>query len=188
MEFYRTFIALPMEVGPEVHQLVDSLRQSLEEERISWVDPEKFHITIRFLGDTPLEQVKTIGEKLEQGINSPPINIRLNKVGSFGSRKHPRVVWIGLEPAAQIHALYRQTGSLLKTCGFPPEEQAFRPHLTLGRIRSLKDLNTYHRIIDSMDQHPLGMVKVDRMVYYRSLLGAGGPVYTPLYQVRFNDS
>ena len=185
MEFYRTFIALPLKVGLEVQQVLETLKRSLEGERISWVDPSRFHLTLRFLGDTPMEQVKMIGEKLRKEVNSPPLHIKFSSVGSFGPKKRPRVVWIGMESPEQIYQLYDQTGKLLENCGIPPAHQPFRPHLTLGRIRSLKDLNNYYRIIDSLDHQPLGGLKVDRLVYYRSVLGAGGPVYTPLYQVMF---
>jgi 2'-5' RNA ligase len=185
MEFYRTVIALPMEVGREVHQLVETLKESLAAERISWVDPQRYHLTLRFLGDTPLEQVRIIGKKIREEVNSEPFHIKLSSVGSFGPRKRPRVVWIGIESAEQIHHLYKQTEKLLQSCGFPPEKNGFKPHLTLGRVRGLKDLNNYHRIIESLDSQPLGVVKVGRIVYYRSVLGAGGPVYSPLYQVKF---
>lgn len=187
MEFYRTFIALPMEVGPEVHQLAMTLKRSFDGERISWVDPIRFHLTLRFLGDTPVEQVKIIGDKLLKDIKSPRIRVKLTSLGSFGPRTRPRVIWLGLESTEMIQRLYEQIQQVLKNCGFPPAEQTFRPHLTLGRVRSLKNLNNYHRIIESTHQLQMGEVEVDKLVFYRSIPGSGGPVYTPLYQVKFVD-
>lgn len=187
MEFYRTFIALPLEVGPEVYRLAETLKQSLNGERISWVDPERFHLTLRFLGDTPVDQVKFIGERMIREIKSPRIRVKLDSVGSFGYRKRPRVLWIGIKSPELIQGLFQQSERLLIDCGYPAAEQPFRPHLTLGRIRSIKNLSHYHTVVESFQDHQMGEVEIDRMIYYRSVLDSRGPVYTPLYQVRFLD-
>jgi 2'-5' RNA ligase len=187
MEFYRTFIALPMEVGPEAFQLVTTLKKSLEGERISWVDPARFHLTLRFLGDTPVERVKVIGERLVKEMQAPRFRIKLDTVGNFGSGRRPRVVWIGMESTAPLQGLFNQIERVLIDCGYPPAEQPFRPHLTLGRVRSIKNLLHYQRIMEKFRDRPLGEVEVDRIVFYRSVLESRGPVYTPLYQVRLLD-
>jgi len=187
MEFYRTFIALPLKAGEEVLGTLSTLKRSLEGERISWVDPRQFHLTLRFLGETPVDQVKAIGERLLHEIRSPGITMKLTTLGSFGPRRRPRVLWIGFEYSEQVNRLYAETDRILTACGFPHADQAFRPHLTLGRVRSLSDPDNYYRIIKSLGEREFGEVKVDRLICFRSVLGAAGPNHTPLYQVMFTD-
>jgi 2'-5' RNA ligase len=187
MEFYRTFVALPLKVGEEVLQILSALKGSLDGERISWVDPRQFHLTLRFLGDTPADQVKIIGERLLHDIRSPVITMKLTTLGSFGPRRRPRVLWIGFEDSEPVNRLYAETERILTGFGFPHEEQAFRPHLTLGRVRSLIDPNNYYNVIESLKERELGEVRVDRLIYFRSVLGSAGANHTPLYQVMFTD-
>jgi 2'-5' RNA ligase len=111
----------------------------------------------------------------------------LSTLGSFGPRRRPRVLWIGFEHSEPVSRLYAETDRILTGCGFPHAEQAFRPHLTLGRVRSLNDTDIYYRIIESLRERELGEVKVDRLICFKSVLGSGGADHTPLYQVMFTD-
>jgi 2'-5' RNA ligase len=187
MEFYRTFIALPVEVGEKTRLFIDELKRSLAGERISWVGTDRFHITLRFLGDTPLGLVEKIAGQLQNGILSEPFPLFMSDLGSFGPRKHPRVLFIGWKPSGHLEAVYRATGKILSDCGVPAEGQPFRAHLTLGRVRGLRDPETFYRTIEMLRGREMGEVLVDRLIYFRSELGPGSPVYTPITEVGFMD-
>ena len=73
----------------------------------------------------------------------------------------------------------------LQECGIPLSEYPFRAHLTLGRVRSLKDLIGFYDVLAEKKDKFNELVLIDRLVFYRSELGNGGPVYTPLYQKEF---
>ena len=77
------------------------------------------------------------------------------------------------------------TDRALEKCGWPLSDQPFRAHLTLGRVRSLKDPARYYDIIEKMSETFTGRAEVDRMVFYRSELGDNGPTYTALKEMRF---
>ena len=187
MEFYRTFIALPISAAKEVEQILAILKQSLNNERISWVSPDRYHLTLRFLGDTPLKQVEAIANQLVQEINSARIRLQLTTLDSFGPRKRPRVVWIGFQESQLLLKLFTDTQRALRSCGIPSSDQPFTPHLTVGRIRSLKDPDRFFQLLDELKYRNLGFVEMDRLIYYRSILGNNGPVYTSLCQVEFES-
>ena len=42
MQYYRTFIALPVIAGEALLELRREIKTALAQERISWVDPDKF--------------------------------------------------------------------------------------------------------------------------------------------------
>jgi 2'-5' RNA ligase len=188
MEKYRTFIAVPLRVGTEFLHARDVLMAKLGQERISWVDPDRYHVTIRFLGDTSQEEIAAIGNALLKHVNTPERGeLDLHQAGSFGPRKKPRVVWVGFKDQALFEKLKAGVDDALEACGIPTVAQPFRAHLTLGRIRSLKNLQGYDEVISSMKDGFSGKVGVERLVFYRSELRSGGPLYTPIEEVVFNN-
>jgi len=184
-EYYRTFIALPANAGEDLLSMAEGLKHALSGERISWVKPENYHFTLRFLGETPADQVRQIGEALKSGIHASVFNLRLTRPGRFGPRKRPRVLYFGIQPSEEIINLRDQVENILKDCGWPPVDQPFRAHLTLGRIRSLKDAGKLEDVVDRFSEADPGSLKMDRLVYFRSVLGPGGPVYSPITVVDF---
>ncbi len=107
--------------------------------------------------------------------------------GSFGPRKKPRVVWVGFEDSSPFEMLREEVEAALAICGIRAADQPFRPHLTLGRVRGLRDLQRYYGVIDSMKDQFSGKIMADRLVFYRSEPGTGGPVYSPLEELLFSD-
>jgi len=188
MKYLRTFIALPLKVDNHFLLAREEMMQKLANERISWVDPGRYHVTIRFLGDTLPEELEKLRYSMRDRISVPAkTRVRLNHVGSFGPRKKPRVIWLGFEDPLFFESLRDEVDRALEGCGIMPDRQVFRAHLTLGRIRALKDLKGYYEVIESMRDRFSGEILSDRLVYYKSELGSGGPVYTPLEQVFFPD-
>jgi 2'-5' RNA ligase len=188
MKSLRTFIALPIKVGNPFLLAREEMMEALSEERITWVDPLNYHVTIRFLGATSPELVIKIRQSIREGLEvAGKTIVNLGALGSFGRPNSPRVIWVGFEDSSLFVELYGQVEARLKACGIKPADLPFRPHLTLGRIRGLKDISQYNQVSESLKDRFSGKVGIDRMVFYRSELGSGGPVYTPLEEVLFSD-
>lgn len=187
-QYYRTFIGLPVKAGPGVLRARLELMESLKGERISWVDPLRYHITVRFLGETRIPDVEKIGKALQSGLQLPDQwMVSTAKAGSFGPRNMPRVIWIGFEDQLPFETLRREVDRVLQSCGIPPMDQPFRAHLTLGRIRSLRDPEAFHRSLERIRERFIERIKFDRLVFYRSEPGRGGPVYTSLLDLEFRE-
>ena len=188
MQYYRTFIALPVQVGADLLEIRKELMSALEDERISWVDPKRFHVTLRFLGDTRISDVDKIARVLRD-VRFPfnAIRIPVTGVGSFGPRKLPRVIWAGFGQEEWFSSLKEGVDGILEGFGFPKSDQPFTAHLTLGRIRSLKSLARYHDILEGMKGRACEPVNFDRLVYYRSVLTSGGPEYSKLEEILFKS-
>jgi 2'-5' RNA ligase len=183
-QYYRTFIALPVRVGEELLELRQEMMTALEDERISWVDPKRFHVTLRFLGDTLLSDVDRISKAFKEGGFRPDaISVPVIGVGSFGPQKKPRVIWIGFGQEEWFGRLKDGVDGLLEDLGFPKQDQLFTAHLTLGRVRALRDLPRYHKIMEGMKGKVFDEVNFDRIIYYRSILGSGGPEYVKLEEL-----
>jgi len=185
-QYYRTFIGLPLRVEGIFLQARHKLIASLKEERISWTNPDQYHVTLRFIGDTDFVKVKEIGNKLHAGIHIPErISLDIASLASFGPRKRPRVIWLGFEETDFFENLKSEVDHVLKQCGIPATEQPFRAHLTLGRVRSLQNLQGYYHAVEEMKQLFPGSVIFEKLVFFRSILGPRGPEYRVLDEIVF---
>ncbi len=184
--YYRTFFALPVQPGRDLLEIREQIMRQLKGERISWVDPSMFHVTLRFLGDTPVKDVKEISGALRHGGPWPQaFSVHVSGVDSFGPRGHPRVIWAGFNEGERFRHLKEALDGLLVGFGMAVEKQPFRAHLTLGRIRSLQDAGKFYEIIRDLKDRVFETVCFDRLVYYRSVLGSGAPKYSELGKILF---
>ena len=143
---------------------------------VRWVRPEQMHLTLRFLGDTPADRLPPLFVTLD-GLTAgrAPFALHLNEVGCFPNMRRPRVVWVGLGGEEEkLVALVGGLEAALRPLGWPPEDKAFRAHLTLGRV---KDERTVQGIDWSAAVPPLeGPVTAVHLV--ESQLRPEGSVYT----------
>ena len=103
----------------------------------SWTAPERWHLTLLFLGRVPEETVPALVDAAGPAVAAaPPMTLRLAGGGRFGSVRRPQVAWAGLD--GDVRALVDLAGRLSAAAagvGLPVEDRPFRPHLTLGRWR-----------------------------------------------------
>jgi 2'-5' RNA ligase len=133
----RAFVGVPCPSG---------LRQALAEAGpgwrgvdadVRWVDPVVAHLTIRFLGRAARSELKALDESLaEIAARTPPVELAPGEPGAFPGWRRPRILWLGLEDSGALGPVAEGIEAAARGAGFPPEEREFRPHLTLGRVRS----------------------------------------------------
>jgi 2'-5' RNA ligase len=183
---FRTFIGLPLRVEPRFLQARAELMKALDGERISWTNPDQYHVTLRFIGDTDRSSIQRIGSALHAHMTVPErIGLEVGKLASFGPSKRPRVIWVGFEECVFFESLKGEVDPILDLCGIPEAGQLFRAHLTLGRVRSLQDLQRYHLTIEAMDQNFSSSVLFEKLVFFQSILGPRGPEYRVLDEILF---
>jgi 2'-5' RNA ligase len=188
MQYYRTFIALPLKAGQDLLALRSEIMSTLADERISWVDPGNFHITLRFLGDTGPDDVKKISEVIKsKTLRRNARNIPVTGVESFGPARMPRVIWAAFSQDTWFREIKTDLDNCLESLGLPPQSQKFTAHLTLGRIRSLKNVSLYHAYMQEIKARACDAVAIDRIVYYRSILGPKAPEYVKLSECIFRE-
>lgn len=102
-----------------------------------WIPPERWHLTLLFLGTVPGERVPAILDAAAPLVAAaPPMTLQLAGGGRFGSRRRPQVAWAGL--AGDVAALTEVAGQMARAARrlkLPVEDRPFRAHLTLGRWR-----------------------------------------------------
>jgi len=177
----RLFVAIRIIPDKEFLRLIHSLETSLKYEKIKWVEDHNIHITLKFFGETEEKKIPGITAVLRNVASaSKAFSFSLKNLGIFGSSYDPRVVWVGIEPYDELVTLINKLYQELKPLGFEPDRQNLVPHLTLGRIKNLKDKSLFQQTIDRFKSISSEALKVDSFILFESILKKEGPTYRSL--------
>ena len=161
----RLFVALDLAI-PVVERLVllqDELDRRLPKEAIArLVAPEHIHVTLKFIGEVDVSLVSVIEIAIAE----------------FPDATSARIVWAGLDAqGAEVMSLLNQTLERgLDEIGIVPDAREYRPHITLGRIRSETpvDMSAFLAPLEDLE---LGTSYVRDLVLISSELTKDGPIY-----------
>lgn len=150
---------------------------------VRWVRAAGMHMTLKFLGAVDASRLDGVHAALRPAISGrAALHVRVRGIGAFPSFRRPRVLWVGVI-ADGLEALAHAVDAALTPLGFEPETRAFTPHLTLGRVNSLRDWPRLESVITHHAEDDFGSSGVDAVTIYRSTLRRDGAVYTPLWTI-----
>ncbi|MDZ7742914.1 MAG: RNA 2',3'-cyclic phosphodiesterase [Bacteroidota bacterium] len=182
----RLFAAIKIHPSEKFLDLFDQLRSKLKQDKIKWVDPKNIHITLKFFGETPEAHIDEIAQAIDESIfDASPFELHLRDVGIFGSAYKPRVIWMGIEPGNPIEDLYDKLKVKLEELGYEYDRQNFVPHLTIGRIKEIKNKKYFQQVIDQFKNAEIQREKVDKLVLFESVLRPAGPEYFVVEEFAF---
>jgi len=150
------------------------------------VETHNMHITLRFLGDTPLSLLDDL-EAVVREAAPRRVVLRLRGVGAFPSVERPRVIWVGAEPGPGVEELarvYRVIERGVRRLGWRPEREEFVPHVTLARLKGRRNLDRVVRLLREMADVEVGELVVESIRIKQSILTRSGPIYRTLREVR----
>jgi len=182
----RTFIAA--ELGPEIIARLANLLAELKLSggSVRWVRPESIHLTFKFLGEIKTEEIRSIHEALERAVLScEACTVKAARLGGFPDLSKPRVLWVGLDNQEGLEKIHKPVERELARIGYPPEKRAFRPHLTLGRVKSLRGWETLRAQIEENRDFSAGKILIDHLVFIESRLRPSGAEYFKLKTYAF---
>ncbi len=161
-----------IEIPAELGERLAMLRSGLSDAR--WVDPENYHITLRFLGDVDDATGHEFAAQLRR-IEAPAFVLDLEGLGSFGGRR-PRAVWAGLAPSDALFSLQRAHEMAARAAGSPAESRNFHAHVTLARLRNGRSaaVAAYLEAYGGFIAEPF---PVERFVLFSSRASQGGGPY-----------
>src|SRR5260370_4893334 len=130
-----------LDIPAEIGQTLSDLRGGLPGAR--WIDPENYHVTLRFIGDIDGVAANEIASLLFR-VNRKPFEVALQGLSSFGGRK-PRAVVASIAPSRPLIELQAELERLMQRFGLDPDRRKFTPQVTLARRRhaSHQDLADY---------------------------------------------
>ena len=161
-----------IEIPSAVAESLSIMRGGLPGAR--WIDPQNYHITLRFIGDIDDALARDIAGLLGR-VRRDPFELHLDGLSSFGGRK-PRAVVAPVKPAPQLMELQSEQERLLQRIGLEPEGRKYMPHVSLARLRD----SSSHQVAEYLaarGHYRSTPFRVSRFVLFSSRSSVGGGPY-----------
>jgi RNA 2',3'-cyclic 3'-phosphodiesterase len=140
-----------------------------------FVEKDNLHLTLKFLGDLTEEQITSIEKKLSE-IKFNKINCSLSNFGIFPNREYIKVLWIGLKPEKNFENLFSVVDEKLSEIGFSKDDKKFIPHITLARVKQIKDKDLFLNKFENL-KIPSEKILLTKISLIKSELYPKGSVY-----------
>ncbi len=181
----RCFIAIdiPEDIRTGLANLQEDLlsRVDIRKGDVKWVRPEGMHLTLKFLGEVPDNQIMDVCNIVQEvARRHTAFDFAVREVGSFGGHS-ARVLWVGAGlDCPELLTLQQDLEEGLALAGWPKEGRQFSGHLTLCRIRNAKAGKKLGQAAGQYENYDLGTVRAASICIYESQLKPEGPIYTRL--------
>ena len=184
----RVFVALELDnaVRDAADQAARELRTRLDPRvRAAWVNADKMHLTVRFLGHVDDNHVPAVLEALRPPLPVAPFEVALGSCGVFPRSGPPRVFWIGLmDGVTSLQSMHHELNRRLAPLGFTPEDRPFNAHLTLARVKEApRDAARSIRETVALVRVPAVRCRIIAATVFQSSLSPKGSTYTRLLTV-----
>ena len=180
----RSFICVEINKS-EVVSKIEELISKIKFNGVRPVKSNQLHLTLKFLGEVTDAQLGAIKQVI-QTIEFPSFDISLEGMGCFPNLNYIRVAWIGMKEGSEnLKQLAELVEGKLNPIGFPREKRRFSPHLTLARIKKLRnsDKKQLTTIIQNSKTIHIGVQLIDELILKKSTLTPKGAIYENLLVV-----
>ncbi|MCB4792847.1 MAG: RNA 2',3'-cyclic phosphodiesterase [Elusimicrobia bacterium] len=177
----RLFIALniPEKLKEDILFLQSKFKKALAD--VKWVNKDKFHLTLKFLGETQQDALEDILGCISASIAGlKPFRAAFSGTGVFPNIHRPRVVWVGVnEGKEKLDLIAKELEENLEVLGYPKEKRVFTSHLTLGRFKSEKNKAGLIKLVTENEKAKaeIGSFEVKSIDLMQSILHPEGPEY-----------
>jgi 2'-5' RNA ligase len=140
-----------------------------------WVPLENYHVTLRFIGETPRYLAEEIDHALA-AVQSPAFALTLAGIGTFARGGRSQLLWLGIERSEMLERLQGKIETTLQRCGLEPERRRFQPHLTLARLDNASEARLAS-FVQANNLFRCDPVEIEHFTLFSSLLGKDQAVY-----------
>ncbi len=161
-----------LEMPADAVSVLTGLRGGLPGAR--WIDPENYHVTLRFIGDVDNRTASSVADMLDR-IRRSAFSITLDGIGVFGGRK-PHSVFAGVTSSPDLAALQAEQERMMQMLGLPPDPRKFSPHVTVARLRGVSP-GAVAAYMESRGGFFWGPIAIGRFVLFSSRSNQGGGPY-----------
>jgi 2'-5' RNA ligase len=161
-----------IEIPGAIGQQLSMLRGGLPGAR--WIDPENYHLTLRFIGDVDDATAHEAADALGR-VRRAPFDLHLDGVISFGGRK-PRAIVAAMSTPQALMDLQAEQERLMQRIGLEPEGRKYTPHVTLARLRDASSFAVAD-YLSARGYFRTAPFRVSRFVLFSSRDSVGGGPY-----------
>lgn len=182
----RIFIALkvPEQIRQRLYAAYAPFREHAE--NTVWCKHEQFHVTLAFIGNAAPGFLPYLRQNLDRACAVvPAFDCQAAGYGFFGSRRNPTILWAGVEPAADLEALYDHFWKMLEPLGYEKPSPRFHPHITLARFNARARNKALLDALDASDNDTFGEWRATEATLYESRETPRGLLYHAVHTSPF---
>lgn len=186
-EKQRVFIAI--DLNDEIHREIQNIQNHLQKADVDtkWIKKKNIHLTLKFLGDITVDQITAIQDELVRITKDiKPFFIKTEKIGLFPSHQYPRIIWLGIKNEPAILNLASKIDQCLKNYTAHDDQRDFKPHMTIGRIKSNRHIKKLIEIIEKDAPRPPMEQEITSISLFKSRLTFSGPIYSLIKEFPIN--
>jgi len=184
----RAFIAIEIDNG-----IKDRLSEYLNQLKktgasVKWVAPENIHLTLKFIGYIEEETLPDLNKIISGAVSClDSFSISIENIGAFPNFKKPRVVFVCVQDKGNnLLNIYERLDKGIERLGIKRESKKYVGHITLGRIKTQKNISKLTSVLNSGTKCSFGLEKVSYISLMKSKLTSAGPIYTKLNNFMLN--
>jgi RNA 2',3'-cyclic 3'-phosphodiesterase len=184
----RAFIALP--ISKDIKNKISRIQSNMDVIcNIRWVNIDKLHLTLIFIGNLESNKVELVSNRLDNIAESfSEFEVTFQGLGYFGSKKHIKVIWTGLQEGVKnLQKLHNEINAELSTYNIYTETRPYKPHLTIGRLKTKRTPQYLAESILKQQNTFIGKLNIHTINFMKSNLTSNGSVYTCLHTSRLNS-
>jgi 2'-5' RNA ligase len=182
MSKFRGFIAIEIEPFQKLILFENDIKHSGAQVKL--VEPHNIHITLKFLGDTMESLIDEIEKIIKNTVKHiKPFKIKLSGSGVFPNENYIKVVWIGIRDKGIIGEIAGKIDQDLTKFGFKKEQRRFSPHLTIARIKTVKNKEKLLKTVNNYSDIEFKEIEINSIKLKKSELTPKGPIYTTLRDI-----
>jgi len=179
--FMRVFVAISGEkLDFDPNEKLKKLKTNLSKKELEFkfVPQENLHITLNFIGEISEDILPSIKDELSKLVDAHEgFDLKLSDLDAFPDIQKGRVMWIGVQNSIKLRSLQEDCEQRLRDLGLELEIREYRPHMTVARIRSPRNLKD---VLSPYQGHKFGVMTVKSVVLYESKLGGAFPIYSKI--------
>jgi 2'-5' RNA ligase len=178
----RVFIAIEIdsEIKNKLSEYLSKLKRTGAD--VKWVAPENIHLSLKFIGYIEKETLINLNKIINDAVSCiGPFSISIGNIGAFPSLKKPRVIFVCVqERGNNLLKIYEKLDKGVEQLGIKRESKKYVGHITLGRVKSQKNISELKNTLNSGTECYFGCEKVTSLSLIQSILTPTGPIYTRL--------
>jgi len=188
-ELTRTFIAVDFD-NPQIVSRAQEVQRKLMESGVVMkpVEPKNLHVTLWFFGELDPSRLRLVLENAKK-VKFKPFKVEVKGVGYFPGGSRINVIWLGIDdPSNGLKNILDQLLEKLTRLGFRYDDRGFTPHLTIGRVKYVKNKQVVLRTLSELKETYFGEQRVDKFEVKKSVLTQRGPIYSDLLVVNAEEA
>lgn len=179
----RCFLAI--DIDSDLIQNIVKVQEEFKNtnNNVKYVEEENLHFTLKFFGDIDKDKIFEVKSCILKVLNEINFKdnfsneISIKGIGTFPNKNYMKVLWVGCENSEFITKLHDALDLEFKKIGFKLDKQ-FKTHITIGRIRNLKDKNEFKSKIEKLENFEIGNMNIEKISLKISELTSKGPIYS----------